>query len=66
MKTILLLVMTILCGLVLPVGIATAQPLPKIQLKPVFTGLQAERPLWLKRPMGRAGFLSFTRLAKLS
>jgi quinoprotein glucose dehydrogenase len=55
MKTILLRLLPILCGLVLPVGVATAQPLPKIALKPVFSGLQDERPLWISEAPDGSG-----------
>ena len=41
MKTILSRSTQILCVLALSVGVTTAQPLPKIELKPLFPGLTA-------------------------
>jgi quinoprotein glucose dehydrogenase len=48
------------------VTVVVAQPLPKIQLKPVFTGLQAERPLWLtEAPDGSGRFFVVYQAGKI-
>ena len=66
MKTFLLLMMPILCGLALPVGVATAQPLPAIALKPVFPALQDERPLWMSEaPDGSGRFFIVYQVGKI-
>jgi glucose/arabinose dehydrogenase len=58
--------MPILCGLALPVGVATAQPLPTIALKPVFPALQDERPLWMSEaPDGSGRFFIVYQVGKI-
>jgi hypothetical protein len=46
MKKFPILATVVFC-LFAPVMAATAQPLPQISLKPVFTQLQDDRPVWM-------------------
>jgi quinoprotein glucose dehydrogenase len=66
MKTILSRSTQILCVLALSVGVVTAQPLPKIELKPVFPGLNGERPVWMSEaPDGSGRFFVVYQAGKI-
>ena len=66
MKTILFLAAPILCLLALSVGMATAQPLPKIELRPVFPDLKGERPVWMSEaPDGSGRFFVVYQAGKI-
>ena len=66
MKTILFLAAPILCLLALSVGMATAQPLPKIELRPVFPDLKDERPVWMSEaPDGSGRFFVVYQAGKI-
>ena len=50
MQTRSFFVLSAVCVLFLCSGPAAAQPLPKVQLRPVFQALTLDRPVWMSQP----------------